>query len=326
MSKKAILVINFGGPRDLNEVPDFLEALLTDEDVIRTPFPPFFQNWFFRRIARKRSKKVAGDYASIGGKSPIFEDTEWVAAALGKELEMSSLAFHRYLRSTHAEFLEKLEKMDADEIWVFPLFPQFSYATTGSIARWMKKHVSPSIVKKMKWISSYAAHEKYIEVFAENIRNFLEEKQLNEEETVLLFSAHGLPKKFIEEGDPYQKECEQSFHLMAEKFSKAKVLLSYQSKFGRGEWIQPSTLDRCFQVKEWIEDRKQVVFIPLSFTSDHIETLFEIEEEYIAPLKEMGYKAYRSPALGRREDWIQAICSIVKEGDKIEGGKLIRNR
>lgn len=324
MSKKVLLVVNFGGPRDLEEVPDFLEALLTDEDVIRTPFPSFFQRWFFSKIARRRSKKVAKDYASIGGKSPIFEDTEWFAKALGDSLGMVSIAFHRYLRRTHVDFLKKIEGVDADEIWVFPLFPQFSYATTGSIARWLKDHVRSSVYRKMKWIFSYADDESYIRVFINRIREFLEENQLKEEETFLLFSAHGLPEKFIQEGDPYQKECEQSYHLIAQGFLKAKTCLSYQSKFGRAKWIQPSTLDMCLHVKEWISDKKQVVFIPLSFTSDHIETLFEIEEEYVAPLKEMGYTAYRCPALGRRVDWISAAHMILEQKNKVEGELLIR--
>jgi len=92
MSKVALLVVNFGGPRNLEEVPDFLEALLTDKDVIRTPLPSFLQDLFFKRIARKRSLKVSRDYEEIGGKSPIFEDTEWVSETLGKMIGLPSLA------------------------------------------------------------------------------------------------------------------------------------------------------------------------------------------------------------------------------------------
>ncbi len=324
MSKVALLVVNFGGPRNLEEVPDFLEALLTDKDVIRTPLPSFLQDLFFKRIARKRSLKVSRDYEEIGGKSPIFEDTEWVSETLGKMIGLPSLAFHRYLRKTHSEFFRKLQSIDADEFWVFPLFPQFSYATTGSIARFFKEHISSSICQKMRWISSYSDHEKYIEASVSNIRDFLREKNLTEEDTSFIFSAHGLPESFIKKGDPYQKDCEVSFEKISKSFPKADSFLTYQSKFGRAKWITPSTIDRCHQVKEWIGDKKQIVFVPLSFTSDHIETLFEIEEEYLKPLQLSGYLAYRCPALGRRNDWMEAVKFILNDSNKSELNSLVR--
>jgi ferrochelatase len=321
----ALLVINFGGPRDLEEVPDFLEALLTDKDVIRTPFPDFLQDLFFKKIARKRSVRVAKDYGMIGGKSPIFEDTEWVAKALGNTLNVPAITFHRYLRKTHKTFVEKIHSLEAEEIWVFPMFPQFSYATTGSIARWLAEHLSSSVCKKLKWVASYPSHEKYVEAFTQNTKEFLAEKNLKEEETVLLFSAHGLPESFIKEGDPYQKECEASFQQISSYFPKASSLLSYQSKFGRAQWVTPSTIDMCHQVKNWIGEKKHIVFLPLSFTSDHIETLFEIEQEYLQYLQKAGYSAYRCPALGRRLDWVEAMKSMIVGIEKVETYKLIRS-
>jgi protoporphyrin/coproporphyrin ferrochelatase len=326
MDKIALLVVNFGGPRNVEEVPLFLEDLLTDKDVIRTPLPGFLQDWFFKRIARKRSKKVAEDYEVIGGKSPIYEDTEWVSSALGKAVNLPSVAFHRYLRDTHKESIDKLEAIAADEVWVFPLFPQFSYATTGSIARWFKQNTHEELYKKMKWVESYSSDERYISSFTRNIHSFLEEKKLKEEETVLLFSAHGLPESFIQEGDPYQRECQESFHKISKNFPRAHSILSYQSKFGRAKWIEPSTIEMCNQVKTWIGDKRQIVFIPLSFTSDHIETLFEVEQEYMLPLQEAGYAAYRCPALGRREDWVEAMKGILLDSEKVENAHLIRTK
>ena len=236
-SSKALLVVNFGGPRSLEEVPHFLEALLTDKDVIRTPLPNFLQDLLFKKIARKRSGKVAEDYHLIGGKSPIFEDTHWVASRLSEQIGCPYLTFHRYLRETHASFIEQITNLPQEEILVFPLFPQFSYATTGSIARFFQKHLPDSVCQKMRWVCSYYAHEKYIDAFAKTIENFLKEKEFAEEETCLLFSAHGLPKSFIEEGDPYQRQCEASFKKLSEKFPKARSLLSYQSQFGKSIWI-----------------------------------------------------------------------------------------
>jgi ferrochelatase len=324
MDKIALIVVNFGGPRNLEEVEEFLKTLLTDEDVIRTPLPSFLQNYFFRKIAKKRSIKVREDYASIGGKSPIFEDTEWFARQIGQKLNRPTLTFHRYLKSTHSDFLENLKSLDAETFLVFPLFPQFSYATTGSIARWFSNHIQKSLLDKMKWIPSYALHSSYQEAFTKTAKEFLLENRLKEEETVLIFSAHGLPKSFIEKGDPYQKECEGSFASIASHFPKAKCLLSYQSQFGKAEWIKPATLDLVLHPEEWIEDKKQVVFLPLSFTSDHIETLFEIEQEYVAPLRRKQIAAYRCPALGRRDNWIEAAAEILESSRAVLASNLIR--
>ncbi|MBX9924386.1 MAG: ferrochelatase [Rhabdochlamydiaceae bacterium] len=323
-SNKALLVVNFGGPRNLQEVPDFLEALLTDKDVIRTPLPGFVQDFIFKRIARKRSDKVAKDYGLIGGKSPIFEDTEWMASHLAEQIDCPFFTFHRYLRATHKSFIEQIMTLPQEEILVFPLFPQFSYATTGSIARFFEKKLPPSVCKKLKWVCSYFSHEKYIEAFALTIQNFLQEKGFLEEETILLFSAHGLPKSYIEQGDPYQRQCEASFQKLSEKFPKALSKLSYQSQFGKSAWITPSTLSMCQRPQEWVEDKKHIVFVPLSFTSDHIETLFEVEYEYVQPLRDLGYSAHRCPALGRSPFWVQAAKSILSEDWKCRNRCLIR--
>lgn len=129
------LIINFGGPRNLKEVEGFLKELLTDQEVIRTPFPSFIHRLLFTRIAKKRALKVIPEYEKIGGRSPIYEDTEKMAATLQKYVKAPVLTFHRYLPETHACFLSAIKQIPKDhQIRVFPMFPQFSYATTGSIA------------------------------------------------------------------------------------------------------------------------------------------------------------------------------------------------
>ncbi len=322
--KKILVVVNFGGPRDLIEVPSFLVSLLTDEDVIRTPFPAFFQKWFFRRIALKRAVNVAKDYEQIGGGSPIFADTEWVAKELSKQLELHTLTFHRYIESTHPLFLKALYELKPEEIVVFPLFPQFSYATTGSIARWFSVHIDCNYVNRMKWIRSYSKNTFYIQAFISLIQEFLLEKKIKEEEALLFFSAHGVPVKYILEGDSYQKECEESFFAIKKAFPLASSLLAYQSKFGRGKWLEPSTGDLCQRPDKWLGEKKHVVIIPLSFSSDHIETLFEIEELYINSLRSLGVSAYRCPALGRRDDWIHAAARIIQEEATTSNQALVR--
>ncbi|MBS0628508.1 MAG: ferrochelatase [Verrucomicrobia bacterium] len=322
VSKIALVVVNFGGPRNLLEVSDFLEALLTDPDVIRTRLPGFIQRLLFRKIAQKRAPKIAEDYEKIGGGSPIFADTEWMAKTLSEILQIQTLTFHRYLESTHKEFLDSLDKIEADELLIFPLFPQFSYVTTGSIARWFSTEVKKDILHKMRWVSSYSSHEAYIAAFCSLIRGLLKEKSL--QEVTLLFSAHGLPVKYVKEGDPYQQECEASFKARSEQFPEHTAVLAYQSQFGKGQWLTPSTLNICTDPHLFLDPNKPVVFIPLSFSSDHIETLFEIEEQYVKPLKDLGFSAYRCPALGRRLDWVEAAKEIIKEAKIVQNHNLIR--
>lgn len=325
MDGVAYLLVNFGGPRDLLEVEEFLIALLNDQEVIRTSFPPFFHRLLFTRVAKRRSKKIIPDYAAIGGKSPIFEDTEALAKSVGQILGKEVLTFHRYLPSTHDAFAKKVEGLeDVKQIQILPLFPQFSYATTGSIALWLSKHLSLKTLNKLHWIKSYPSNLSYIGAMEKCLRGLLEEKGLKEEETALLFSAHGLPKRFICTGDPYQKECLLSFKLLKERFPKALAHLSYQSQFGKEEWIRPYTAEVCEKICDWTEGRKSVVVVPLSFTSDHIETLYEIEELYVKSIRKSGLQAFRCPALNQREDWIQTVAQLLQSSEGSTNQMLLR--
>lgn len=311
MLQGPILLINFGGPRDLEEVRPFLISLLNDQELIRTSLPAFLHRLIFTPIAIKRSHKIREDYQCIGGKSPIYEDTETIAALLRDKLKRPVITYHRYLTTTHSAFLQEISKYQKEDILVFPFFPQFSYATTGSIATWFKHYLSRTLLHKMHWIKSYAAHPLYVCSCQKLIKEYLASKQLDEEKVFLLFSAHGLPEKFIQAGDIYQKECELSYLSIKKAFPKTKTLLAYQSQFGKDPWIRPHTKEVCEQIHSYVGTSKEVVIFPLSFTSDHIETLFEIETLYVREIHKNQLKAYRCPALNLREDWIDAICQML---------------
>jgi ferrochelatase len=310
---RPILLVNFGGPRNLDEIAPFLKALLCDPDVIRPFLPLPIHNWFFQRVARKRALKLREDYLEIGGKSPIYFDTEAIGEAISKRLNVPVYTFHRYLPQTHAAALQAIKA--AGPLTVLPLFPQFSFATTGSIARVL------SSCDNLHWIQSYATHPAFIQAHKKRISHCLKENGLLEEETTLLFSAHGLPQKFVDEGDPYQQQCIASCKQIAKEFSKALHLLSYQSKFGKGKWLEPATEEMAKTVPK---ERKNVIFIPLSFTSDHIETLFEIEKLYMPSVIEQGLNAYRCPALNQEPYWIDALIEILEEKDLQATEDLIR--
>jgi ferrochelatase len=317
---RGLLVVNFGGPRSLGEISSFLTELLQDRDVVRTKFPVFFHRWFFARVARKRAVKIRHDYELIGGRSPIFIDTEQIAEALSKRLKRPVATFHRYLPATHRGSLRAIG--ECKEWEVLPLFPQFTYATTGSIARFLHTKL-PHV--RLHWIRSYPTHGAFVSSFIRRIRNFLNEKQLAEEKTILLFSAHGVPKRFVEEGDPYQRECEESFRAIASGFPTAVCKLSYQSKFGRGEWIRPYTDETCMAVRSWNQGRSHIVIVPLAFLSDHIETLFEIEYQYLPLLRAGGMEAYRCPALNLESYWLDALADLVCTAPLVPTPSLIRH-
>ena len=321
----AILLVNFGGPRDLDEIEPFLCELLCDRELIYTPFPDFIHNFLFRRAAKKRAPKIRPDYAMIGGKSPIYETTEEMAAHLREAMpHRPILTFHRYLPTTHTESLQAIEECAAETIDVFPFFPQFSYVTTGSIAMLLAKRLSPKTISKLRWVASYPTHPAFVLAWQSKISLFLKEHSLKEEETILFFSAHGLPKSFIEKGDPYEQECKASYDAILSAFPQALGKLAYQSKFGRGEWLRPYTDEACNQVLDWNEKRKTVVFIPLAFTSDHIETLYEIETLYLPIIRAKGLAALRCPALNLDPLWQEAILEILQKSDLCPTGTLLR--
>lgn len=320
----SIILVNFGGPRSIEEIPSFLTSLLTDIDVIRTPFPRFFEKWFFKRMALKRAEKIAHDYQLIGGKSPIFEDTEAVAQAIKTRLNLPVITFHRYLTDTHAETLRQIQESDAEEFIVFPLYPQFSYATTGSIARFFEESLDETQISKMRWIKSYPTHTGFVSSMQQCIKDYLKKERLEEKDVVLFFSAHGLPQEFVDKGDPYQRECHLSFDAIKKGFPDAYSLLAFQSKFGPGEWLRPYTSELCDTPQVWNHGRRNVVFVPLAFTSDHIETLFEIEYQYLPAIRANGLEAFRCPALNLREDWLEAVMQIITTKASFLNRALIR--
>lgn len=323
-NQPTFLIVNFGGPRSKVEIFPFLRSLLTDQDVVRTGLPSIIHRCLFTYVAKRRAAKIAPDYDLIGGKSPIYEDTEAVAHLVREATQASVLTFHRYLPETHAASLDAIKNIGSREIRVFPMFPQFSYATTGSIARFFSKQLPYSVVRKMRWIKSYCGHPAYVRCMQKTIRDFLDTHNLDEKKTLLLFSAHGVPRTFICTGDIYESECRLSYEAIRKDFPQALTLLSYQSKFGKGEWLRPYTSEVCESIQDWSEGREHVVFIPLSFTSDHVETLFEVEYQYLPLIRERGLHALRCPALNRSNDWVSAIIEIMLEPNLASTPMLVR--
>jgi ferrochelatase len=322
---KCLILANFGGPRNLEEVEEFLKELLNDQDVIQTGLPKFLHRLIFNKVAKKRAPETQKDYEEIGGLSPIYGDTECIAAALTEKLNIPVITFHRYLPKTHTESIKKIINGNWDEIEIFPLFPQFTYATTGSLARFFFENLPKKISKRMKWVKSYEAEKGFINCWSRIIKNTLTSKNIEEEDTFLIFSAHGIPKKYVDNGDPYESQCLKSFNQIMNQLPNLEGMLSFQSKFGKGQWLRPYTSDVSENINNFIGTKKNVAIVPISFTSDHIETLFEVEDEYIPPIKKSLINAFRIPALNLDKQWIEFIAEMIKNNDQwYETTALIR--
>lgn len=324
MDPAAYLLVNFGGPRNIGEVYPFLQALLTDQEVIRTRLPRWVHHWMFSKIAKKRSLRISKDYQSIGGKSPLYEDTEWLRHTLSARWETPVWAFHRYLPSTHAELFHQLERVRCHEIRCIPLFPQFSYATSGSAASYFSSHLATSTLLRLRWLKSYPTDPLYLGVWERLLRDCMKTHCIAEEELFLLCSAHGLPVQFIQSGDPYHAECTATYRGLLGRFPKSTGLLSFQSQLGPQEWTRPYTKDIVVKLKELIPSYMKVVVVPLSFTSDHLETLFEIEQEYL-PILKQHFEAYRLPAMNRHPDWVETLCQLGKTSDFVHHAMMMRH-
>ena len=315
-----IILVNFGGPRMLSEIEPFLHALFTDRDVIRTKMPTWAHNLLFGRVAKKRALQVRKEYEQMGGKSPIYQDTETLAHLLSEKTNQKVLTFHRYLPETHTASLARIALIDEPAI-VLPLFPQFCYATTGSIARLFASQLPLATLNRLRWLKSYSSHPAFIRAYAQRVRSFLQERELHEEETLILCSAHGVPKKFIETGDLYESECQLSARALLSHFPRAEGHLCYQSKIGPSEWLTPSTETAC----KTIPTRKNALIVPISFTSDHIETLIEIEHQYVPLLAQRGMRAYRCPALNLEPYWVDALVELAQETNLCTTQMLVRH-
>lgn len=322
--KIAYVLAHFGEPRNICEIRPFLESLLTNSDLIQTRYPKIYNQWLCKRLARKRAKKMRKNYIKIGGKSPIFFDTESIAHTLERKIDAPVLTFHRFLPDTYKDFIQQIHEIDADEIRIFPLFAQFSYAMSGNIARFFSEHFHESILRKIRWIKSYPGNSFFLHAMQKKIIDIMEESSLLADETIFFFFAQGIPKQHIEKGDIYETECQISFTEIMKNFPYVLGKLGYQSNLSPKGCLKPHIMDLCHKIDEWSQGRKNLLLIPLSTTCDNIETVFEITYECTPLLKAQGYRVFQCPSLNQDNTWIDAIASIIEETNLLANQMLIR--
>lgn len=279
-NKIAVVLLNLGGPDSLDAVQPFLFNLFSDPDIFRIPFG---QKLFAKLISSLRSKKVIEEYKLIGGQSPINYWTEIQKEKLQSKFNSQLDNIYvftamRYWNPLIKDVARKIQKDNFKKVILLPLYPHYSITTTGSsFNEWFRNYNSNKEVIK---INNYFTNKKYIEAINERIDESLE--FFNEhfrKDVQLVFSAHGTPISLVKNGDPYSHQIKETIEavMKARNFSH-EFHLCFQSKVGPMKWLEPST-DKMIE-KLALEYKKHLLIIPISFVSDHVETLYELNIEY----------------------------------------------
>ena len=317
----AVLLLNLGGPATLEEVRPFLLRLFSDPEILRLPLQPLFA----RLLVRLRLQKVTANYRAIGGGSPLSRITAAQARALEELLRPVGVAagVHpamRYSAPFTADALAAARAAGAGRVVALPLYPHYSEATTGAglreLAR-LRDADFPEIV--LLPVRSYAGHPAYLDALAAKVREGLATWPPAERKAVeVIFSAHALPQRMIDAGDPYLEETRRTVQGVLERIGPVSHHLAFQSRSGPVRWLRPGTDEVIRRLAS--EGARSLLLVPVSFVSDHIETLYEIDILYRDLARSLGVTVYRrTPSLNTDPAFITALARIVQE--RLEEGE-----
>jgi ferrochelatase len=323
MARVGVLLLNLGGPERIEDVGPFLYNLFSDPEIIRLPTPAL-QKPLAWLISTLRSRKSQEAYRSIGGGSPLRRITEQQARELQSELrqrqvQATTYVAMRYWHPFTESAVADIKADGVDEVVVLPLYPHFSISTSGSSFRELQRlrQADPAFsTLPIRCIRSWYDHPGYIQAMAELIARDVEACDAPPTAHVF-FSAHGVPKSYVEDaGDPYQKEIEACAELVMRRLEQLvghpnPHTLAYQSRVGPVEWLKPYTDEALVRLGE--EGVKELVVVPISFVSEHIETLEEIDIEYREIAAESGISHFRRvPALDTDPTFIRGLADLVQ--------------
>jgi ferrochelatase len=328
-----VLLLNLGGPDSLTAVRPFLYNLFSDREIIRLG-PAFLQKPLAYLISSLRAGKTCDAYARIGGKSPINEITVRQAKALEQQLRQESegksrkseaqvFVGMRYWSPRIGDVVRDIHHHGIQRLIVLSLYPHYSLATTGSSLSELKRVLASYPDIKIHAIESWYDHPFYIDALVEKIEKGLRTFDASRvapsslpADIHVLFSAHSLPVKFIEEGDPYVDHIRATIRAVT---AKAAITwsLSYQSKSGPVAWLEPSTETMLEELAA--KGVRNLLVVPISFVSDHIETLYEIDMLYKNMAAGLGIHLERTESLNLSPLFIAALKDIVLKGMKEAG-------
>jgi protoporphyrin/coproporphyrin ferrochelatase len=309
-----VVLFQLGGPDSLAAVEPFLYNLFCDPDIIDFPFSRIGRRPLAKLISATRAKKAGRHYAAIGGCSPIRQFTEQQARALQTQLECDGLDTRcvvamRYWHPFTAEAVTELQNAGIDQLVLLPLYPQYSRTTTGSsLNEWRRRWVGslPTFC-----VDNFYRNPLYIAAVVERVNEALASFP-NPEAAELIFSAHSVPLSVVESGDPYQEQVEETAALVMRRgVWLNRHRLCYQSKVGASRWLQPSLRSTLRQLAA--EGRRDICVIPISFVSDHVETLGEIDHCARAEARTLGIERFvMTQGLNSSPTFIQALASCVR--------------
>jgi ferrochelatase len=346
-----VILLNLGGPDSIQAVKPFLFNLFSDRQIIQLG-PPFLQKPLAWLIATIRSKKTKRYYSLIGGKSPILDITRAQAAALEEALNSShvsrpSTLFFKVYVGMHywhpfiEDVVPMIYKAGIRKLIALSLYPHYSVTTSGSSLSKFSEVVADFNMETF-CISSWHNHPLYIEALVDVIRKGLELffqetnpplppftkggnggiihpelRTPNSELNVhVLFSAHSLPKKIIDEGDPYVNQIMETIREITKQIP-IKWHLSYQSKSGPVKWLEPSTDEKIRELAA--VGIKNILVVPISFVSDHIETLYEVDILYKNLAEKLGITLKRVNSLNTHIHFIEALKDMIHRGVQEKG-------
>lgn len=316
----AVVLMNLGGPDSLEAVRPFLRNLFSDPAIIDLP-------WFLRLplaegISRLRNAKARKAYGQMGGESPLLPHTKAQSVALCQMLreqlpqqDVEVFIAMRYWRPFVSETVAKVKAFRPDEIILLPLYPQFSLTTTGSSFReWHKQAKKQGVKARAREIRFYPQHPSFIDAHVDLLKPCIEQASRYGKPRIL-FSAHGLPQKVIDAGDPYEDHVHQTVQAILKKVSfPVESVVCYQSKVGPLKWLGPSTEE---ELKKAGQDKAPVIIVPVAFVSEHLETLVELDQDYRILAEKEGVPFYgRVPALNSHPAFIKALAELVISSSK----------
>jgi ferrochelatase len=310
--KIAVVLFQLGGPDSQAAVEPFLYNLFCDPDIINFPGAFLARKLIAKLISTTRSKVVGQHYMEIGGASPIRRLTEQQARALEVALKphisARSIIAMRYWHPNTAEAIASLDREPYDELVLLPLYPHYSFATTRSSVNEWNRQYKPTTPVKI--IDHFYDHPDYIAAIVERINSVLAEIK-RPDEIHLVFSAHGLPLALVEKGDPYPKQIEETVQMVRELGAWPNPhVLCYQSRVGPQKWLQPSLTTTIEQMAH--NGIKRILVIPISFLTEHIETLHEINIEAREEAESLGITEFHMmPALNDSPLLIRALADLV---------------
>lgn len=320
MGRVGVLLLNLGGPDELEDVRPFLYNLFSDPEIIRLPFS-WLQSPLAWLISTLRAKKSQDNYRQIGGGSPLRQITQSQAEALQADLQSKGQEANiyigmRYWHPFTEEAIARIKRDRIEHLVILPLYPQFSISTSGSSFRLLEQlwQEDPSLDRiEYTVIPSWYNQPQYLQAMAQLIAQELDQCP-NPDSAHIFFSAHGVPVSYVTEaGDPYQQEIEDCTALIMQTLNRPNpYTLAYQSRVGPVEWLQPYTEDALKELGE--QGVENLLVVPISFVSEHIETLQEIDMEYREIAEEAGIHNFqRVPALNTHPVFIDSLSTLVTE-------------